>query len=235
MAELSQFALETLTDRYLQDGDTSVAQAFARASSAFASDIKHAERMYKYTYEKQWMTLATPTLSNAPQRKPETWGRFDTDAFEDRRVGLPISCFLNYVPDSREGLGDHYNENIWLASSGGGIGGYWGHVRSDGAKTSNGSQSTGSIPFIHVVDSQMLAFNQGKTRRGSYAAYMDISHPEIMEFLEIRSQQAETLTVNLLIFIMVLTFLIALWSVLKWHWMELIQTGNSLTPIVDAL
>jgi len=186
MAELSQFALETLHDRYLQDGDTSVAQAFARASSAFASDIKHAERMYKYTYEKQWMTLATPTLSNAPQRKPETWGRFDTNAFEDRRVGLPISCFLNYVPDSREGLGDHYNENIWLASSGGGIGGYWGHVRSDGAKTSNGSQSTGSIPFIHVVDSQMLAFNQGKTRRGSYAAYMDISHPEIMEFLEIR-------------------------------------------------
>ena len=186
MATLSDFALETLQDRYLQDGDSSVSQAFARAASAYASDIKHAERMYGYVYDKQWMTLATPTLSNAPQRKPETWGRFDTDAYEDRRVGLPISCFLNYVPDSREGLGDHYNENIWLASSGGGIGGYWGHVRSDGAKTSNGSQSTGSIPFIHVVDSQMLAFNQGKTRRGSYAAYMDISHPEIMEFLEIR-------------------------------------------------
>ena len=186
MANLSEFALETLQDRYLQDGDSCVQEAFARAASAFASDQEHAQRMYDYVYEKQWMTLATPTLSNAPQRKHDTWGRFDTDAFEDRRVGLPISCFLNYVPDSREGLGDHYNENIWLASSGGGIGGYWGHVRSDGAKTSNGSQSTGSIPFIHVVDSQMLAFNQGKTRRGSYAAYMDISHPEILEFLEIR-------------------------------------------------
>jgi ribonucleoside-diphosphate reductase alpha chain len=186
MAILSDFALETLQDRYLQDGDSSVSQAFARAASAFSSNQEHANRMFDYVYEKQWMTLATPTLSNAPQRKYETWGRFDTDAFEDRRVGLPISCFLNYVPDSREGLGDHYNENIWLASSGGGIGGYWGHVRSDGAKTANGSQSTGSIPFIHVVDSQMLAFNQGKTRRGSYAAYMDISHPEIMEFLEIR-------------------------------------------------
>ena len=186
MAELTQFAKDTLEDRYLQDGDASISQAFARAASAFASNQSHADRMYDYTFEKHWMTLATPTLSNAPQRKYDTWGRFDTDAFEDRRVGLPISCFLNYVPDSREGLGDHYNENIWLASSGGGIGGYWGHVRSDGAKTSNGSQSTGSIPFIHVVDSQMLAFNQGKTRRGSYAAYMDISHPEIMEFLEIR-------------------------------------------------
>jgi ribonucleoside-diphosphate reductase alpha chain len=100
--------------------------------------------------------------------------------------GLPISCFLNYVPDSRVGLSDHYDENIWLASSGGGIGGYWGDVRSDGVSTGNGSRSTGSIPFMHVVDSQMLAFNQGTTRRGSYAAYSDISHPEIEEFINMR-------------------------------------------------
>ena len=102
--------------------------------------------------------------------------------------GLPISCFLNYVPDSRDGLSSHYDENIWLASSGGGIGGYWGDIRSNGISTSSGSRSTGSIPFIHVVDSQMLAFNQGVTRRGSYAAYMDISHPEIEEFINMRKE-----------------------------------------------
>jgi ribonucleoside-diphosphate reductase alpha chain len=102
--------------------------------------------------------------------------------------GLPISCFLNYVPDSRGGLSDHYDENIWLASSGGGIGGYWGDIRSNGISTTHGSKSTGSIPFMHVVDAQMLAFNQGVTRRGSYAAYMDISHPEIEEFINIRKE-----------------------------------------------
>jgi ribonucleoside-diphosphate reductase alpha chain len=102
--------------------------------------------------------------------------------------GLPISCFLNYVPDSRDGLSAHYDENIWLASSGGGIGGYWGDIRSNGISTTHGSRSTGSIPFIHVVDSQMLAFNQGTTRRGSYAAYMDISHPEIEEFINMRKE-----------------------------------------------
>ena len=83
-------------------------------------------------------------------------------------------------------LTEHYTENAWLASAGGGIGGYWGHIRSDGTKTSGGSQSSGSIPFMHVVDSEMLAFSQGKTRRGSYATYQDISHPEIEEFIEIR-------------------------------------------------
>ena len=102
--------------------------------------------------------------------------------------GLPISCFLNYVPDSRHGLSNHYDENIWLASSGGGIGGYWGDIRSNGISTTHGSRSTGSIPFMHVVDSQMLAFNQGTTRRGSYAAYMDISHPEIEEFINMRKE-----------------------------------------------
>ena len=102
--------------------------------------------------------------------------------------GLPISCFLNYVPDSRRGLSDHYDENIWLASSGGGIGGYWGDVRSNGIDTSNYSRSTGSIPFMHVVDAEMLAFNQGVTRRGSYAAYSNISHPEIEEFINMRKE-----------------------------------------------
>ena len=102
--------------------------------------------------------------------------------------GLPISCFLNYVPDSRTGLSANFDENIWLASSGGGIGGFWGDVRSNGIPTTHGSRSTGSIPFMHVVDSQMLAFNQGTTRRGSYAAYMDVSHPEIEEFINMRKE-----------------------------------------------
>ncbi len=100
--------------------------------------------------------------------------------------GEPISCFLNSVSDSRDGLAAHYVENIWLASGGGGIGGSWSNIRSNGTGTSNGSKSTGSIPFMHVVDSLMLAFNQGTTRRGSYAAYLDVSHPEIEEFINMR-------------------------------------------------
>ena len=115
--------------------------------------------------------FSTPILSNGGTKR-----------------GLPISCFLNYVPDSRTGLSSHYDENIWLASSGGGIGGYWGDVRSNGVSTAHGSKSTGSIPFMHVVDSQMLAFNQGVTRRGSYAAYMDVWHPEIEEFINMRKE-----------------------------------------------
>ena len=100
--------------------------------------------------------------------------------------GLPISCFLNYVEDSRTGITDHYTENAFLSSVGGGVGGSWSAVRSVGSKTSNGSESTGVIPFMKVVDAEMLAFSQGVTRRGSYAAYLDISHPEIEEFLDVR-------------------------------------------------
>lgn len=188
--KLTDFARDTLKDRYMQSSDRTPEDAFRRACNAFSDDEWHAARMYGYL-NKFWMTLATPTLSNAPVR--EEWGTHDGfnrnmsgEMFAEGRVGLPISCFLNYVPDSRDGLGSHYTENIWLASGGGGIGGYWGHVRSDGAATSNGSISTGSIPFMGVVDRQMLAFNQGKTRRGSYAAYMDITHPEVLEFLDMR-------------------------------------------------
>ena len=99
---------------------------------------------------------------------------------------LAVSSIMYLIV--RDGLSAHYDENIWLASSGGGIGGYWGDIRSNGISTTHGSKSTGSIPFMHVVDSQMLAFNQGTTRRGSYAAYMDISHPEIEEFINMRKE-----------------------------------------------
>ena len=173
--QLDQFSLDTLKDRYFweRDNETHAQHAFARASIFGATykgstDYDLAQRLYNYA-SACWFMFSTPILSNGGTSR-----------------GLPISCFLNYVPDSRYGLSAHYDENVWLASAGGGIGGYWGSVRSNGVATSNGSESTGSIPFMHVVDSLMLAFNQGTTRRGSYAAYMDISHPEIEEFIAMR-------------------------------------------------
>ncbi|AXH71745.1 ribonucleotide-diphosphate reductase subunit alpha [Pelagibacter phage HTVC022P] len=165
---LTDFGKTTLKDRYLLPEETSPQDGFMRAAKAFSDNDEMAERIYNYA-SKLWFMYSTPILSNGGTNR-----------------GMPISCFLNYVGDSREGLTGHYTENAWLASIGGGIGGYWGHVRSDGVSTSGGSQSSGSIPFLHVVDSEILAFSQGKTRRGSYAAYMDMSHPEIIEFLEMR-------------------------------------------------
>ena len=173
--EFDKFSLDTLKDRYFWEGETHAQEAFARASVFGATykgetDFELAQRLYNYS-SSRWFMFSTPILSNGGTSR-----------------GLPISCFLNYVPDSRHGLSNHYDENIWLASSGGGIGGYWGDIRSNGISTTHGSRSTGSIPFMHVVDSQMLAFNQGTTRRGSYAAYMDVSHPEIEEFINMRKE-----------------------------------------------
>ena len=170
-----KFSLDTLKDRYFWDNETHAQEAFARASVFGATfkgetDYELAQRLYNYSSD-CWFMFSTPILSNGGTTR-----------------GLPISCFLNYVPDSRTGLSAHYDENIWLASSGGGIGGYWGDVRSNGIPTTHGSRSTGSIPFMHVVDSQMLAFNQGTTRRGSYAAYLNVSHPEIEEFINMRKE-----------------------------------------------
>ena len=174
-SKLDKFSLDTLKDRYLWEEETYAQEAFARASIFGATykgrtDFALAQRLYTYSSD-CWFMFSTPILSNGGTTR-----------------GLPISCFLNYVPDSRRGLSDHYDENIWLASSGGGIGGYWGDVRSNGIATRHGSRSTGSIPFMHVVDSEMLAFNQGVTRRGSYAAYSDISHPEIEQFINMRKE-----------------------------------------------
>ena len=173
--KFDKFSIDTLKDRYFWDDETHAQEAFARASVFGATfkgetDYELAQRLYDYSSHR-WFMFSTPILSNGGTTR-----------------GLPISCFLNYVPDSRDGLSAHFDENIWLASSGGGIGGFWGDVRSNGIPTTHGSRSTGSIPFMHVVDSQMLAFNQGTTRRGSYAAYMDISHPEIEEFINMRKE-----------------------------------------------
>lgn len=163
---LDEFAHATLRDRYMIPGENSPQEAFARAAETFADDDDHAQRLYDYV-SNLWFMFATPVLSNGGTRR-----------------GLPISCFLNYVDDSREGITDHFTENAFLSSFGGGIGGSWSDVRSIGVKTSKGSESTGVIPFIKVVDAEMLAFSQGVTRRGSYAAYLHMSHPEIEEFLD---------------------------------------------------
>lgn len=165
---LSEFSKKTLQDRYLIDGEVSPQDAFARAAKTFASNEEHAQRLYDYA-SKLWFMFSTPVLSNGGTKR-----------------GLPISCFLNYVDDSREGITSHYTENAFLSSVGGGVGGCWNDIRSVGTKTSAGSESTGVIPFLKVVDAEMLAFSQGVTRRGSYAAYLDISHPEIEEFLDVR-------------------------------------------------
>ena len=165
---LSEFSHKTLEDRYLIEGESSPQDAFARAARAFSDNEAHAQRLYDYA-SKLWFMFSTPILSNGGTTR-----------------GLPISCFLNYVEDSREGITSHYTENAFLSSVGGGVGGSWSAIRSVGSKTSNGSESTGVIPFMKVVDAEMLAFSQGVTRRGSYAAYLDISHPEIEEFLDVR-------------------------------------------------
>ena len=165
---LSEFSIKTLNDRYMLKNEVSPQEAFARAANAFADDEAHAQRLYNYA-SKLWFMFSTPVLSNGGTTR-----------------GMPISCFLNHVEDSRGGITSHYTENAFLSSVGGGIGGNWSSVRGVGSSTSNGSESTGVIPFLKVVDGEMLAFSQGITRRGSYAAYLDISHPEVEEFLDIR-------------------------------------------------
>jgi ribonucleoside-diphosphate reductase alpha chain len=165
---LDDMSIRTLSDRYMVGDENSPQEAFARAAKAFADDDDHAQRLYDYASQ-HWFMFATPVLSNG-----------GTDR------GLPISCFLNYVEDSREGITGHYVENAFLSSFGGGIGGSWSDVRASGTRTSKGSESTGVIPFVKVVDAEMLAFSQGVTRRGSYAGYLHISHPEIEEFLDMR-------------------------------------------------
>jgi ribonucleoside-diphosphate reductase alpha chain len=166
-ALLTDFGRKTLEDRYLLPGE-SAQHMFARVATAYADDTAHAQRIYDYI-SKLWFMPATPVLSNGGA---------------DR--GLPISCFLNGVSDSLDGIVETWNENVWLASNGGGIGTYWGNVRSIGEKVGQNGQTSGIIPFIRVMDSLTLAISQGSLRRGSAACYLDIHHPEIEEFLEIR-------------------------------------------------
>jgi len=164
---LTDFGKTTLDDRYLLKGE-SYQGMFARVATAYADNPDHAQRIYDYI-SRLWFMPATPVLSNGGA---------------DR--GLPISCFLNSVGDSLDDIVSIWNENVWLASNGGGIGTYWGGVRSIGEKVGHNGQTSGIIPFIRVMDSLTLAISQGSLRRGSAAVYLDVHHPEIEEFLEIR-------------------------------------------------
>lgn len=166
-AKLTQFGKDTLTDRYLMPGE-SFQDLFARVALAYADDSAHAQRMYDYI-SNLWFMPATPVLSNGGTSR-----------------GLPISCFLNEASDSLDGIVNTWTENVWLAARGGGIGSYWGNLRSIGEKVGEVGKTSGVMPFIKVMDSLTLAISQGSLRRGSAAVYMPISHPEIEEFIEIR-------------------------------------------------
>nr|WP_300544323.1 ribonucleoside-diphosphate reductase subunit alpha [Maricaulis sp.] len=171
-ALLTDFGKKTLEDRYLLPGE-SYQDMFARVATAYADDGEHAQRLYDYI-SRLWFMPATPVLSNGGA---------------DR--GLPISCFLNSVGDSLDEIVGTWTENVWLASNGGGIGTYWGNVRSIGEKIGANGQTSGIIPFIRVMDSLTLAISQGSLRRGSAAVYLDVHHPEIEEFLEIRKPSGD--------------------------------------------
>ncbi len=171
-ALLTDFGRETLRDRYLLPGE-SYQDLFARVAAAYADDAEHAQRLYDYI-SRLWFMPATPVLSNGGT------GR-----------GLPISCYLNSVSDSLEGIVGTWNENVWLAARGGGIGTYWGHVRGIGEPVGLNGKTSGIIPFVRVMDSLTLAISQGSLRRGSAAVYLDVNHPEIEEFLEIRKPSGD--------------------------------------------
>ncbi len=166
-SNLTDFGKETLKDRYLGQNE-SFQDLFARVASTYADDNLHAQRVYNYI-SNLWFMPATPVLSNGGTER-----------------GLPISCFLNEAGDSLNGILDLWNENVWLAARGGGIGSYWGNLRSIGEKIGKVGKTSGIIPFIKVMDSLTLAISQGSLRRGSAACYLPIDHPEIEEFIEMR-------------------------------------------------
>jgi ribonucleoside-diphosphate reductase alpha chain len=166
-ALLTDFGRATLDDRYLMPGE-SYQDLFARVASYYGDDAAHAQRIYDYI-SRMWFMPATPVLSNGGTKR-----------------GLPISCFLNEASDSLDGIVGLWNENVWLASKGGGIGSYWGNLRSIGEKVGQNGKTSGVIPFIRVMDSLTLAISQGSLRRGSAAVYLPISHPEAEEFIELR-------------------------------------------------
>ena len=168
---LEDYAVGMLKDFYLNSNETSPQEGYARAAKAWSKyreemDEDHAQRLYDYV-SKKWFMFASPVLSNAPNGHAKD-------------KGMPISCFLTYVPDTLEGLIDHSSELRWLSVMGGGVGGHWSDVRTVS------DVAPGPMPFLHTVDADMIAYRQGKTRKGSYAAYMDVHHPDIIEFLNMR-------------------------------------------------
>jgi len=169
---LTDFGKATLKDRYVLPNEK-FQDMFMRVARSYSDNDSHAQRIYDYI-SKLWFMPATPILSNGGAKR-----------------GLPISCFLNTVQDSLDGILSTWGENVWLASNGGGIGTYWGDVRSIGETVKKSGQTSGIIPFVRVMDSLTLAISQGSLRRGSAACYLDIHHPEIEEFLEIRKPSGD--------------------------------------------
>jgi ribonucleoside-diphosphate reductase alpha chain len=164
---LSDQALKLLVDYYCRDDEPSPQYAFARAAVAYSyGDLGLAQRIYN-AVANGWFMYASPVLSNAPLR-------------DEKVKSLPISCFLTYVPDSLEGLIEHSAELRWLSVKGGGVGGHWSDIRAVSDK------APGPMPFLHTVDADMVAYRQGRTRKGSYASYIDIDHPDIVEFINMR-------------------------------------------------
>ena len=166
-SKLTDFGRATLSDRYLGENE-SFQDLFARVASTYADNNLHAQRIYGYI-SNLWFMPATPILSNGGTER-----------------GLPISCFLNEAGDSLDGILNLWSENVWLAAKGGGIGSYWGNLRSIGEKIGRVGKTSGIIPFIKVMDSLTMAISQGSLRRGSAACYLPIDHPEIEEFIEMR-------------------------------------------------
>ena len=167
--------LQRLKESYMKDEEVSPQERFAFVSEAFSSNPEHAQRLYEYS-SKHWLSYSTPILS-----------------FGRSKRGLPISCFLNYMDDSAEGLVDNLSETNWLSMLGGGVGVHLGIRNSD-------DKSTGVMPHLKMYDASSLAYRQGRTRRGSYAAFLDVSHPDIIQFLEMRKptgdQNMRTLNLN---------------------------------------
>ena len=183
----------TVIDRYLIEGETSPQHAYMRCASAFATDKQHALRMYSYM-KRQWFGPASPVLANAPVRIKyfEDFERnFSHEAFVSVYGPLPISCYTGYVPDSRVGIAEHYQEMLWIASNGGGYASDWSPLRQGGAVTSTGGVSGGLVPFFHVTDSLVTAAHQGSNRRAVYGGNIRCDHPEVIEFIESRKMSGD--------------------------------------------
>jgi len=182
---MTEFSNKLLEKHYCREGET-VHEAFSRACKCFATDIEHAQRLYDYI-DNEWFMFSSPVLSNAINVVLDD----NRTIYMEEPKGMPISCFLTYVPDNIEGLCNHTTELRWLSVKGGGVGGHWSDVRgiSDITPGVNG--------FLHTVDADMVAYRQGKTRRGSYASYLNIDHPEIIEFIKMRTPTGDLNRKNL--------------------------------------
>ncbi|MBL0709190.1 MAG: ribonucleoside-diphosphate reductase subunit alpha [Sulfurimonas sp.] len=175
--EMTPFSRNLVKSYYTKPKET-IQHAYARAATCYSNnDEELAQRLYNYVSD-GWFMFASPLLSNAVNPGEQV-------------KGLPISCFLTYVPDTIKGLCKHTTELRWLSVKGGGVGGHWSDVRSMNTKT------PGPISFLHTVDADMLAYRQGATRRGSYASYLDISHPDIIEFIKMRLPTGDITRKNL--------------------------------------